>query len=301
MSQLNVARLNVSTSLTIPSYTTNQANALNPTTGALIYNTDTDQGLQVWDGSEWVLLVGGDVAGSSIDNPATSAKEAFDAGHTGATAFIKIGNNVFEMEYDQTDRYGTGNSGWVKMDNGFFGQNYQNINYVKYGSPSSMIPAFNVNSVTSTADNTISSGTHRVGRNQSHQGGNSLSTIRIQLPAHTKIQYAASYVSGGNDTADFGAMTQNFSGIVNNSPYQNNGSGYWCVIYSGVPGSWGNDMRIVDPGNLTSGNNSHSANSSVQDWGNQRGTTGAPPYIIWGTTDAYREYRYTNSWTVWMH
>ena len=60
-------------------------------------------------------------------------------------------------------------------------------------------------------------------------------------------------------------------------------------------------MRIVDPGNLGSGNNSHTANSSVQDWGTQRGTTGAPTYIIWGTTDAYREYRYTNSWTLWMH
>ncbi|AIX29770.1 hypothetical protein Syn7803US33_89 [Synechococcus phage ACG-2014e] len=301
MSQLNVARLNVSTSLTIPSYTTSQANALSATTGALIYNTDTDQGLQVWDGSEWVLLVGGDVVGSSIDNPATSAKEAFAAGHTGATVFIRIGSQVYEMEYDQTDRYGTGDQGWIKFDNGFFGTNNSTISSTKYGSPSTMSPAFNTNSTTATGDATISQGTHRIGRNQSHSGGNSLSTIRITLPAHTKVQYQASYVSGGNDTADFGTFTQNFSGIVNNSPYQNNGSGYWAVIYSGTAGSFANDMLIIDPGNLTSGNNSHSQNIGPLDWGNQRGTSGAPPQIIWGTTDAYREYRYTNSWTLWLH
>ena len=301
MSQLNVARLNINTSLTIPSYTTSQANALSPTTGALIYNTDADQGLQVWDGTEWVLLVGGDVVGSSIDNPAASAKEAFDAGHTGATAFIRIGSNVYEMEYDQSDRYGTGDQGWVKFDNGFFGTNNTTISYTKYGSPSSIIPAFNTSSTSSTADNTINQGTHRIGREQSHAGGQSLSTIRIQLPAHTKVHYQADYVSGGSQTADFGAFTQNFNGIVNNQPYENNGSGYWAVIYSGTAGSFANDMLIIDPGNLRSGNGAHSQNIGPLSWGNQRGTSGAPPFVIWGTTDAYNEYRYTNSWTIWLH
>lgn len=301
MSQLNVDRLNINTSLTIPSYTTSQANALSPSTGALIYNTDADQGLQVWDGTEWVLLVGGDVAGSSIDNPAASAKEAYDAGHTGATAFIRIGSNVYEMEYDETDRYGSGDRGWVKYDNGFFGQNNSTIPWTKYGSPSTIIPAWNTNSTSSTSDDTISNGTHRIGREQSHAGGNSLSTIRCDLPAHTKVHYTASYVSGGSQTADFGAFTQNFNGIVNNQPYENNGSGYWAVIYSGTQGSFANDMLIIDPGNLTSGNNAHSQNIGPLDWGNQRGTSGAPPKVIWGTTDAYNEYRYTNAWTLWLH
>ena len=35
--------------------------------------------------------------------------------------------------------------------------------------------------------------------------------------------------SGGSQTADLGALHRNFSGIVNNSPYQNNGQGYWTV------------------------------------------------------------------------
>ena len=112
------------------------------------------------------------------------------------------------------------------------------------------------------------------------------------------MHYTAQYVSGGNDTADFGAFTQNFSGIIGNNPYQNNGSGYWAVIWSGNNGSWNNDMTIIDPGNLTSGNNSHSQTIGPVGFSGQ---TSTDPWIIWGTTDAYREYRYTNSWTLWMH
>ena len=301
MSQLNVGRLNVGSSLTIPSYTTSQANGLSPSTGALIFNTDTDQGLQVWDGSEWVLLVGGSVVGSAIDNPANSAKEAYDAGHTGSTVFLRIGGSVYEMQYDSSNRYGDGSFGWAKYDNGFFGANNSTINWTKYGSPNSIIPAWNTNSTSSTSDDTLSQGTHRIGREQSHQGGNSLSTIRVMVPAHTKVHYQADYVSGGSQTADFGAFTRNFNGIVNNQPYQNNGSGYWAVCYSGTQGSWNNDMLVLDNGDLRSGNGPHSQNIGPLNWGSQRGTSGAPPYIIWGTTDAYNEYRYTNNWTLWFH
>ena len=139
---------------------------------------------------------------------------------------------------------------------------------------------------------------HRIGRNQSHNGGNSLSTIRIMLPKLTRVHYSAQYVSGGNDTADFGAFTQDYSGIINNNPYQNNGSGYWAVIWSGNNGSWNNDMTIIVPGILTSCN--FSLSQSIGPVGFS-GQTSTDPWIIWGTTDAYREYRYTNSWTLWMH
>lgn len=57
-------------------------------------------------------------------------------------------------------------------------------------------------------------------------------------------------------------------------------------------------MTIIDPGNLTSGNNSHSQTIGPVGFSGQ---TSTDPWIIWGTTDAYREYRYTNSWTLWMH
>ena len=59
MSQLIVDKLEINTSLTIPSYTTAQRDSLSVGVGALIYNTDEDGGLQVWDGSEWVGLAGG--------------------------------------------------------------------------------------------------------------------------------------------------------------------------------------------------------------------------------------------------
>ena len=237
--------------------------------------------------------------GSSADNPATSAKDAAAAGYTDSTIWMTIGSTAYEMEFDPTDRYGSGNTGWVKFDNTVFGANNSTIDYTVYGSPSSIIPAFNNSSVDSTSNSTIGSGTHRIGRNQSHNGGNSLSTIRIMLPKLTRVRYSAQYVSGGNDTADFGSFNQNYSGIINNNPYENNGSGYWAVIWDGnSSGNFSNSMHIIDPGNLTSGNQSHS--QSILS-GSFSGETADDPYIIWGTTDAYREYRYTNSWELWIH
>ena len=88
-----------------------------------------------------------------------------------------------------------------KYDAAFFGSNNGSIAHVEYGSPSSMIPAWNINSQTSTSNDTINAGTHRVGRNQSHQGGNSLSTIRCSLPRLTKVKFDSFRTAGGNDTA----------------------------------------------------------------------------------------------------
>tara|TARA_B100001250_G_scaffold38201_1_gene30492 strand:+ start:6056 stop:7966 length:1911 start_codon:yes stop_codon:yes gene_type:complete len=239
------------------------------------------------------------IAGASEDNPAVSAKQAAADGFTGDKIWMTIGSTAYEMDFDPTDRYGSGDTGWVKFDNTVFGANNSTIDYTVYGSPSSIIPAFNNSSVDSTSNSTISSGTHRIGRNQSHNGGNSLSTIRIMLPKLTRVRYNASYVSGGNDTADFGSFNQNYSGIINNNPYENNGSGYWAVIWDGdSSGNFSNSMLIIDPGNLTSGNQSHSQTILS---GSFSGETTTDPYIIWGTTDAYREYRYTNSWELWIH
>ena len=78
--------------------------------------------------------------------------------------------------------------------------------------------------------------------------------------------------------------------IYDNNPYENNGSGYWTVVWDGNPGgSWNSNIRSLDPGNWCSGNNYHS-NSQYRSWGSQRGET-YNSYIIHGTTDAYNEYR----------
>tara|TARA_B100000131_G_scaffold288898_1_gene300550 strand:+ start:992 stop:2902 length:1911 start_codon:yes stop_codon:yes gene_type:complete len=240
----------------------------------------------------------GAIAGSSADNPADSAAEAAAAGLTGSVVYLNVHGQVVQMEFDAGDRYGSGHVGWAKMDNVTFGANNTIIPYTVYGSPSTIIPAFNNQSVDSTSNSTIAQGTHRIGRNQSHGGGNSLSTIRIGLPKLTRVHYTAQYVSGGNDSADFGSFTQNFNGIIGNNPYENNGSGYWAVIWSGNNNSWNSDMTIIDPGNLTSGNQAHSQTIGPVGFNSQ---TTTDPWVIWGTTDAYREYRYTNSWTIWVH
>lgn len=273
-----------------------------PQAGYFRFNT-TESKFEAWDdtNSEWKEF-GSAPLGSDQGNPANSAKEAAAAGLPSGTAWINIGSSAYAFEYDASDKFGTGDSGWIKYDRVFFGSNNSTISHTEYGSPSSIIPAWNVNSNSSTSNDTIGAGRHRIGREQSHQGGNSLSTIRVQLPQLTKVQYSASYVSGGADSADFGSFNQNFNGIVNNSPYENNGSGYWMVIWDGnTSGNFSNNMLITDPGNLTSGNNSHSQNTGVLSFGSQRGSVGSPPFAIWGTTDAYREYRYTNEWTLWLH
>ncbi len=285
----------------LPNYTTASRPGA-PYQGELILNTDTAT-LEVWTGDRWANCGGGNRGGSS-GNPAFSGGDAYDQGNqTSGTVWVTIpGSGAFEFDYDASDRYGSGDYGWIKYDAAFFGANNSGINHVEYGSPSSIIPAWNTNSTSSTSNDTIGSGTHRIGREQNHSGGNSLSTIRCALPKLTKARYSASYQAGGWHTADFCAFNQNFSGIVNNSPYENNGCGYWCVIWDGnASGNTSSNWLVVDPGNLGSGNNSHSQSGILLSFGTERGSSSAPPYIIWGTTDAYGEYRYTNAWELWLH
>jgi len=247
---------------------------------------------------------GGGGVGLSSGNPALSGRHAYQNGRTsGGQVWVEIpGDGAFLFDYDASDRYGSGDNGWIRYDAGFFGANNGSISWQAYGSPSSIIPAWNTNSTSSTSNDTINQGRLRIGREQSHQGGNSLSTIRCSLPKLTKARYQMSANSGGADTADFGSFTQNFSGIVNNSPYQNNGSGYWCVIWDGNPsGNFSSNMLILDPGNLRSGNGSYSQTIGPLSFGTERGSSSQVPQIIWGTTDAYREYSYINSWELWLH
>ena len=243
---------------------------------------------------------GGSGAGTNAGNPAVSAKQAYDLGLRTNKAWVTIPNNgPFEFDFDPSDRYGTNEYGWIKYDRWFFGANYNNINWTQYGSPSSIYPAWSTDNNTSS-NNTISEGRFRIGREQSHQGGNSLSTIRYRLPAHTSVRWWMQANTYGSDTADCGYMNENFYGIINNSPYENNGSGYWTVVWDGNPsGSWGSNMLSLDPGNWCSGNNYHS-NSQYRSWGSQRGET-YNAYCIHGTTDAYNEYRIMNEWELWLH
>jgi hypothetical protein len=111
-------------------------------------------------------------------------------------------------------------------------------------------------------------------------------------------------VSGGSQTADFGTGWQagNYGyNIFNNNAYQENGNGYWCIMHSGNASDTSNstNRRILDPGNLGSGNNAWTTNN-YETWGSQLSDSYVP-YIIWGTTDAYREYAYIRGWNVWLH
>lgn len=292
--------LDVEGRFSIPNYTS-ATRPSSPSAGEMILNTDNGT-LEVWTGAYWAVCGGGN-KGTTADNPAASAKEAYDNGVRGTEAYISIaGSGTFLMEFDPTDKFGTGDFGWAKYDAAFFGSNNAAIFHQEYGSPSTIVPAWNNSSSSDTANSTIGNGTHRIGREQSHSGGNSLSTIRIALPKLTKVQYSAAYQAGGSQTADFGAFTQNFNGIVNNSPYEDNGSGYWAVVWDGnSAGNFASNMLICDPGNLGSGNNAHTANTGVLSFGTERGTSSQSPQLIWGTTDAYNEYRYCNSWTLWVH
>ena len=238
--------------------------------------------------------------GSSASNYALSARDAYNAGRRASTAWVMIpGNQAFEFDFDSSDRYGTGERGWIKYDRWFFGANYSQIDWNQYGSPSTIYPAWTEDNNTSS-NTTIDTGRFRIGREQSHQGGNSLSTIRYRLPAHTSVRWWMQAHTYGSDTADCGYMNENFYGIINNSPYENNGSGYWTVVWDGNPsGSWGSNMLSLDPGNWCSGNNYHS-NSQYRSWGSQRGET-YNAYCIHGTTDAYNEYRIMNEWELWLH
>ena len=306
MADLKTTVINDTGNLTLPVGTTSGGNGRpgTPIIGMMRVNTDaeTDPIVEWYDGTQWISL-GTPPIGSSETNPAKTAAEAYDDGLRGTSIWLEIDGTAYLMEYDDTDRYSTGENGWANYTNTVFGDNYTTIPNATYGSPSNIVPAWNVNSATATTNATISTGQLRIGQNTSHTGGNSLSTVRCAVPKHTSCYYQLTDgTSGGNDTADFGTtwQTGNYGyNIYNNSPYQNNGSGYWCIMHTGNASDTSNSTNhvILDPGNLRSGNGNWTTNN-YETFGT---TTTDVPYIIWGTTDAYREYAYIKDWNVWVH
>lgn len=295
------------TALQLPAGTTGNRPG-SPATGYWRFNTSNNV-FEVYTGSAWATLsaaASGSAAvvadGSSAVAAADNPGEAFAAGLTsGNEVWLKVGDTSLPYEYDPSDRFGTGDEGWALMNHTWFGTYGPShlVDYYSYGSPHTMRAAFTTQS-TVNSRNSITSGRFRIGQNSTHSGGNSLSTVRIQMPRMTKARYYKdSRTNGGADTPDYGAFTQNFNGINGNSPYQNNGSGYWQVIWSGRTsgngGSTGNDWMIMDNG----ANNSNGYVSSVQSFG--AGKPGTDPWAIWGTTDAYREYVVYNTWRIWFH
>lgn len=274
--------------------------------GDFRYNTSINN-FEVYNGSAWATFGGPTIdvnLGSSPHKPALSAKEAYQAGNTtSGYIWMRIGGTVALMEYDATDKFDTGEYGWVRLSNEFVGANYGTLDTTTYGSPSTIIPAWNVNSSSSTSDDTISSGQLRIGREQSHAGGNSLSTVRCSIPYFTSVYYDLNDAqSGGSQTADFGTSWQSGSfmtDIYNNSPYQNNGSGYWCIVHNGNTSLGNSAGLILDPGNLRSGNGTWTTeNYETFESEISRDYT---PYVIWGTTDAFNEFAYIRDYDLWFH
>ena len=290
-------------SITLPVGNTSQRPG-SPAAGMMRYNT-TEAYIEYYDGAEWKSFYEPPIIGSTQGAPANTAKESYDAGWRGTTVWLNIDGNPYELAYDTSDRYGTGENGWANYTNTVFGNNNSAISNSTYGVPSSIIPAWNVSNSSSTSNTNIGTGQLRIGREQSHAGGNSLSTVRCAAPLHTSLYYQLTdAVSGGSQTADFGTGWQDGNygyNIFNNNTYQNNGNGYWCIMHSGNAGDTNNstNRRILDPGNLRSGNGSWTTNN-YETWGSQLDAN-YTPYIIWGTTDAYNEYAYIRDWNVWLH
>ena len=89
--------------------------------GELIINTDTAT-LEMWTGDRWANCGGGNRGGSAA-NPAFSGGDAYEQGNqSSGTVWVTIpGSGAFEFTYDATDRFGTGDNGWIKYDAAFFG------------------------------------------------------------------------------------------------------------------------------------------------------------------------------------
>jgi len=249
--------------------------------------------------------------GSSSNKPAISAQEAYEDGWRGTTVWLLINGNPYELAFDPTDRYGTGEFGWANYTSNFFGANNTTIPYTTFGSPASISSSFDADNTTSITNTTISTGGMRIGRDQAHSGGNSLGTVRVALPFFKASRYfCTNATSGGTDSADFGTSWQTgqpFNQIVTNTPYQSNGSGYWMVLWSGRTaangGSWSNDFLIMDDGQANQGfggnvNTNFTVTSVVRRYSSQTTNT---PYAIWGTTDAFNEYAYYRVWNIWLH
>jgi hypothetical protein len=241
--------------------------------------------------------------GSSSAKAATTAAELYEDGAASGTKWILIGSTPYQVTYEATDKFGTGDFGWAVVTGEFYGTNTslrsggQVGTYVDYAFYSNGFRLGDpVNSTTSLSE---------------------MAWVDLKLPdlQKAKITQMTGYSEGTSDADDgttwdpadgggFSAVLSNWA--VNTSPTQSNPEGYvWTIWNNSSSATWANGgIRVIKKGDEF-GNQFYHATTRVlteSDFTLQSfpSTVNNPTMRAFTGDSGPESVRFSN-WKIWVH
>jgi len=173
--------------------------------------------------------------GSSTSLRAFSVLDLINANASSGDKYVDIHGTAVLMYYDNTDKFGTGVSGWLRFDSSFMNSNGSNLSAAAYSTGPGNSASWNSGYQGWT-----------LGNHSSHTSSTGIGHVRMKMP---RLQYARvtalTGYNSGSQTADDGNVEQDgFYNAVNNtgsyhyeyainrSPQGANSSGYPISIYN---------------------------------------------------------------------
>lgn len=172
--------------------------------------------------------------GSTSAKAAFSAQDLVNAGvSSGSGKYVNIDGTTVQMEYDSTDKFGNGVSGWLKFDSSFRNSYGSNLSPSAYSTGPGNSASWQSNYQNWS-----------IGNQSSHTSSTGIGHVRMKIP---RLQYARietlSGYNSGSQTADDSSVENNsfyddnngakhISYAINRSPTDANTSGYPVSIYN---------------------------------------------------------------------
>jgi hypothetical protein len=193
------------------------------------------------------IIVKQSLDGSTQALKAYSALDLVNAGASSGTKYVDIHGTAFQMEYDSTDKFSTGVSGWLKFDDTFMDGNGANLSAAAYSTGAGNSASWNSGYEGWT-----------LGNHSSHTSTTGIGHVRMKMP---RLRYARVVTLTGNNTGSQTADDSNIEGdsnytdnnganmigyVINRTPTYPNAAGYPVSIYNtNISNSWDNTNKSV--------------------------------------------------------
>ena len=245
---------------------------------------------------------GGGMIGLTSADPATSAQDFADRGYASGTYWVTIHGSPYEIYYDETDKFGNGVSGWLKIDAAFIGAN-----------SAALASLYQVGSYVDARWLNQSAGTYSLGdQSSSHTTISNMARMRCKIP---KMQYAVmntmTATGDGAQGADDNVNWETLSNSVLNSFIANDGAptsnqgGYCFAIWNNVSTANFSNGGIIFPkkGAEFSFNGTYTKTFAGGDFSIKSfsSLTTNDPYIWSGTGDSGYERVQFTAYEMWIH
>ncbi len=171
--------------------------------------------------------------GSTTAKAAFSAQDLINAGvSSGSGKYVNIDGTIVQMEYDSTDRFGDGVSGWLKFDSSFRNSYGSNLSPAAYSTGPGNSASWQSNYQNWS-----------IGNQSSHTGSTGIGHVRMKIPRlqYARVETLTGYNSGSQTADDSNVEGQPYDSditnghvqyAINRSPQTPNTSGYPISIYN---------------------------------------------------------------------